>query len=114
MIRCAGFTQASSAITLAVALLFSIGVKADDQIPHLRKIYEDCVVRAVGSHATAIRKARIDVSAATELAFQACQNEEQAVIAHLRAAGTTQVTADKALQGFKLRLQRTIRKAFLD
>ena len=108
----AGLTLVSFVVALALALFFSIQARADDQIPQLRKIYEDCVFRAVGSQAAANPKARFDPSAATELAFQACQPEERAIVANLYAAGVTAMTAEKALRGFKLRIQKTVRELF--
>ena len=107
-----GLTLAAFVLGLALALFFNIQAKADDRIPQLRKIYEDCVFRAVGSQAAANPKARFDPSAATELAFQACQPEERAIVANLYAAGVTAVTAEKALRGFKLRIQKTVRELF--
>ena len=56
----AGLTLVSFVVALALALFFSIQARADDQIPQLRKIYEDCVFRAVGSQAAANPKARFD------------------------------------------------------
>jgi hypothetical protein len=92
------------------ALALSVESNANDRTPQLRKVYEDCVLRAVRSH-NANPRFTGDTSEATELAFQVCQSEERAIIAHLYAAGVTQITAEKALYAFKLRLRRTIRKA---
>ena len=110
--RGVGFFIGLTFLIAALAMIcVSIRVKADDGIPQLRTIYENCVFRAVSSQ-LANRRTMVDSSAMTELAFQVCQSEERAIIAQLYAAGVTPVTADKALRGFKLRLQKTIRKVF--
>ena len=107
-----GFFIGLTFLIAALAMIcFSIRVKADDGIPQLRTLHENCVFRAVSSQ-LANRRTAVDSSAMTELAFQACESEERAIIAQLYAAGVTPVTADQALRGFKLRLQKTIRKVF--
>ena len=52
----------------------------------LRKGYQDCVYDSVASQVkTSFRI--LDPSAVTELAFQACLTEEQAILADANAAG---------------------------
>jgi len=90
-------------LVLISTLAATVGSKADDLLPQLRKGYEDCVYRSVrqqGARAT---------SDAFELAFQACRSKEQAIIEHLSALGMASTTIDKALQAFKLRLRKTAR-----
>jgi hypothetical protein len=48
-------------------------------------------------------------SNAIELAFQACQSDERAIVERLSAVGMAPATAEKALRAFKLRLQKSVR-----
>lgn len=100
-----------AAFVLLSALAFSVESNANDRIPQLRKIYEDCVFRVVRSH-NAKSGCAGDTSEATELAFQVCHREEREIVEQLFAAGMAPVTVDKALLAFKRRLQQTIRKVF--
>jgi hypothetical protein len=93
------------------ALAFSVESKANDRIPQLRKIYQDCVFRAVRSKNANPGYAG-DTSEAIELAFQVCYREEREIVEQLLAAGMAPVTVDKALGAFKRRLHQTIRKVF--
>lgn len=93
------------------ALASSVESNANDRIPQLRKIYEDCVFRAVRSQNAKPGYAG-DTSEATESAFQVCHREEREIVEQLSAAGMTPVTVDKVLLAFKRRLQQTIRKVF--
>jgi hypothetical protein len=93
------------------ALAFSVESNANDRIPQLRKIYEDCVFRVVRSQNANPGYAG-DTSEATELAFQVCHREEREIVEQLFAAGMAPVTVDKALRAFKRRLHQTVRKVF--
>jgi hypothetical protein len=92
------------------ALAFTVESNANDRIPQLRKIYEDCVFRVVRSQNAPGYAG--DTSEGTELAFQVCHREEREIVEQLFAAGMAQVTVDKALLAFKRRLRQTIRKVF--
>jgi hypothetical protein len=91
------------------ALAFNVESNANDRIPQLRKIYEDCVFRVVRLQSAKPGYAG-DSSETTELAFQVCHREEREIVEQLFAAGTAPATVDKALLAFKRRLQQTIRK----
>jgi hypothetical protein len=78
----------------------TVGSKADDVLSQLRKGYEDCVYRSVRQQGAG------GTSKAFELAFLACQSQEQAIIEHLGALGMAPATTFKALQAFKLRLRK--------
>jgi hypothetical protein len=96
-------------LVLALAFYYNIRVQADNRTAELRKSYQDCIFGAAGSQA---KHHRVEAtsSEATVLGFQACQAEEQAILAHLYAAGVTPVTANKALTAFKLKLKQTVGK----
>jgi hypothetical protein len=94
--------QRFAVLVLLFALIGSIGSKADDLLPQLRKSYEDCIrhtVRLQGLGST---------SEAIDLAFQACQSQEQAIIERLATLGMAPATTFKALQAFKLRLRKAL------
>ena len=88
---------------LVLTFAVTVGSKADDQLLHLRKGYEDCVYRSVHLQGTG------GTWEAFELAFLTCQGKEQAITEHLAALGMAPATIDKALQAFKLRLRKTVR-----
>src|SRR6516164_5741596 len=95
-------------------LLFVLSAQTrgeDTKITQLRKMYQDCVYDAVASE---IRSSghQINPSAATELAFQACLTEEQAILAYVYAAGVTQVQANQVMSSFRLSLKQTVRDIF--
>lgn len=94
--------QRFAAIAMLFALACNGGIKADDLLPRLRKDYEDCVYRSARSQGAS-------TSDGIELAFQACQSNEQAIITHLTALGMAQATVEKTLKAFRLRLQKTLR-----
>ena len=73
----------------------------------LHKLYQACVTDAVRSNL--LRAPDTNPSAATELAFQACKTEEQAILADAEAAGVTSAQANQVIVGFKLNLKQTIR-----
>jgi hypothetical protein len=96
--------QRTLCFAVVVALvLANVGSKADDLLSQLRKRYEDCFHRAVRLRGVS------PTSNAIELAFQACQSDERAIVQRLSAVGMAPATADKALQAFKLRLQKSVR-----
>ena len=51
-----------------------------------------------------------DVNLAIEAAFQACQTEEQAILADANAAGVQVVQTNQAIASYKLSLKQSIRK----
>jgi hypothetical protein len=75
----------------------------------LRELYQSCVIDFVASNT---RRNGVDLnpSMATEMAFQACSTEEQAILADAYAAGVSSVQANQVITGFKLSLKQTIRK----
>jgi hypothetical protein len=95
-------------LVLILAIFLSIKAYAQDQrISQLRKAYQDCVHEAVASQISAGQV--INASAAIELAFRACDTEEQAIRAHVSAAGVSAVDANQTITGFKLSLKQTVR-----
>jgi hypothetical protein len=96
-------------IVLMLAIFISVkGYAQDPRITQLRKAYQDCVYDAVASQ---IRAGQMNnASAAIELAFQACATEEQAILAHVYAAGVSVVDANQTITGFKLSLKQTVRE----
>ena len=83
----------------------------EGRITRLRKLYQKCVLDSVASEAKTA-SGEINPSAVTELAFQACRTEEQAILAEAYAAGLTPVQASQAMSDYKLSLKQSIRKAF--
>jgi hypothetical protein len=94
--------QRFAVLVLLFALIGSIGSKADDLLPQLRKNYEDCIHRTVRLQGPG------STSEAIDLAFQACQSQEQAIIERLATLGMAPATTFKALQAFKLRLRKAL------
>jgi hypothetical protein len=96
-------------IVLMLAIFISVkGYAQDPRITQLRKAYQDCVYDAVASQ---IRAGQMNnASAAIELAFQACATEEQAILAHVYAAGVSVVDANQTITGFMLSLKQTVRE----
>jgi hypothetical protein len=83
------------------------------RMAQLRKIYQSCVIDAVASN---VRHGGADLnpSLATEMAFQACNTEEQAILADAYAAGVSPVQANQVITGYKLSLKQTIRKTLAE
>jgi hypothetical protein len=109
MNRSSLITLVGFGIVLILAIFSSVNGHAQDQrITQLRKAYQDCVYDAVASQ---IRAGQMNnASAAIELAFQACATEEQAILAHVYAAGVSAVDANQAITGFKLSLKQNVRE----
>ncbi|MEH2543219.1 MULTISPECIES: hypothetical protein [unclassified Bradyrhizobium] len=95
--------QRFAALVLLFALIGNVGSKADDLLPQLRKSYEDCIHRTVRLQGLG------STSEAIDLAFLACQSQEQAIIERLAALGMAPATSFKALQAFKLRLRKAVK-----
>jgi hypothetical protein len=94
---------------LILAIFLSVkGYAQDQRLALLRKGYQDCVYDAVASQ---IRAGQTNNASATvELAFQSCATEEQAIRAHVSAAGVSPVDANQAITGFKLSLKQSVRE----
>jgi hypothetical protein len=77
----------------------------------LLKMYRECVIDAIK---TQVRNSHSELnpSAATELAFQACRTEEQAILSHASAGGVTPNQANQVVTNYKLSLKQQVRKAF--
>jgi hypothetical protein len=77
----------------------------------LLKMYRECVIDAIGSQ---LRNSsgEVNPSAATEVAFQACRTEEQAIFAHASAGGVAPAQANQAITEYKLGLKQQVRKLF--
>jgi hypothetical protein len=102
-------TSIGFVIVLSIALFLSTkGNSQDARITQLRKGYQECVYDAVASQLKGNSQV-INASAATELAFRACSTEEQAILAHVYAAGVSQTDANQVITSFKLSLKQTVR-----
>jgi hypothetical protein len=101
----------SMVIVLLWALIWSATGSAQEnsKFAQLLKLYRECVFEFVSSQ---VESSRIppNGSAATELAFQACRTEEQAILAYASAGGVTAAQANQAVTDLKLNLKQTIRK----
>jgi hypothetical protein len=88
-------------IVLIFELFLSVrGYAQDQRITQLRKVYQECVPEAVASY---INAGQVNhASAAIELAFRACDTEEQAIRAHVSAAGVSIADANRTITSFKL------------
>ena len=103
-------------IGLAIVLLWALAwsatssAKETSRTAQLLKLYNDCVFDFVISQIE-VSNTRPNGSATTELAFQACLTEEQAILAHASVVGVTAVQANQAVSNLKLDLKQRIRKA---
>jgi hypothetical protein len=107
--------QAATVLLLPPMLFYSVlgWAETPDRMAQLRKIYQSCVIDAVGSN---VRHggAELNPSLATEMAFQACKTEEEAILADAYAAGVSPVQANQVITGYKLSLKQTIRKTLTE
>ena len=104
---------ASASLILLPILIWSELTWAEDRMAQLRKLYQSCVIDAVASN---VRHGGPDLnpSVATEMAFQACNTEEQAILADASAAGVSPVQANQVITGYKLSLKQNIRKTLAE
>lgn len=102
-------------VILAWAVLWSATGRAqqDGRTAQLIKMYSDCVFDAVRSQLQNA-SVKIEPSATTELAFQSCRTEEQAILAQGATGGVTTTQANQAIIGLKLSLKQRVRKVFAD
>jgi hypothetical protein len=105
------FAHLGALALLGTALSSDAAAEADTKMAKLRKMYQACVVDSVKS---AVRRGVADNNAAIELAFQACQTEEQAIVADANAAGVSPAQTNQVITGYKLTLKQTIRKLLVD
>jgi hypothetical protein len=79
----------------------------------LLKMYQECVFDTVKSQ---VRNngASINPSAASEVAFQSCRTEEQAISAHASVGGVSQVQANQVITDYKLKIKQQVRKMFAE
>jgi hypothetical protein len=89
----------------------SAAAEPDTSMAKLRKMYQACVADSVKA---GIRRGATDYNAAIELAFQACQTEEQAIVADANAAGVSPAQTNQVIIGYKLALKQTIRKLLVE
>jgi len=94
------------------ALFWSASGSAEEgKTAQLLKMYQECVFDAVASQVKN-GSAEVNPSAATEVAFQACRTEEQAIFAHASAGGVSASQANQVITDYKLSLKQKIRKVF--
>ena len=87
------------------------GSGEEGKTAQLLKMYQECVFDAVASQVKN-GSAEVNPSAATEVAFQACRTEEQAIFAHASAGGVSASQANQVITDYKLSLKQKIRKVF--
>jgi hypothetical protein len=109
MIRPTRITFLGMLIVLAFPSTSAKAQQQDGRTAQLLEMYKDCVFDAVASQIKS-SGAGINGSAATELAFQACRTEEQAILLHALSGGVTPAQADQAVSNYKLSLKQSIRK----
>jgi len=102
-------------IVLLWALLLGATGRAQEnsKTAQLLNLYKECVLDAVRSQVKNSVSA-INPSAATEVAFQACRTEEQALFAHASAGGVSQTQANEVITDYKLKIKQQVRKVFAD
>jgi hypothetical protein len=77
----------------------------------LLKMYQGCVFDSVAAQ---IAKGNLDPSAISELAFQACRTEEQAILAQATAGGVGSTQANQAMIELRLSMKQRVRKIIAD
>jgi hypothetical protein len=79
----------------------------------LLAMYQECVVEDIKSQ---IRNSRtlLNPSAASEIAFQSCRTEEQALFAHASTGGVSQSQANHVITDYKLNIKQQVRKIFAE
>ena len=82
-------------IVLIWAFLLGAATRAEEnsKTAQLLTLYKDCVLGTLKSQVKN-SFALVELSAATEIAFQACRTEEQALFAHASAVGVSQAQAN--------------------
>lgn len=100
-------------VLFAVAVLASTSALANPETAGmLRKEFDNCVYAAVGKQWKA--NPQIDSSLATEMGFQSCATEEQAMAALLYSTNTPANQVNAAIVGVKLQVKRTVREIMAD
>jgi hypothetical protein len=96
------------------ALFWSASESAEEgKTAQLLKMYQECVFDAVASQVKN-GSAEVNPSAATEVAFQACRTEEQAIFAQAAAGGVAASQANQVITDYKLSLKQKIRNVFVN
>jgi hypothetical protein len=100
---------------LVLALFWSATGRAQQEgrTSQLLKMYQECVFEVVKLQVRSSGSA-INPSAASEVAFQSCQTEEQALFAHASAGGVSQAQANQVITDYKLNIKQQVRKIFVD
>jgi len=100
-------------LVLALALFWSATgrTQQEGKTAQLLKMYQECVFDAVKSQVRNSGLA-INPSAASEVAFQACRTEEQAIFAHASAGGVSPSQANQVITDYKLSIKAQVRKIF--
>ena len=101
-------------IVLIWAFISSLAGHAQEssRTARLLKMYQECILDAVKSQIKSTPA--INASAATEVAFQACRTEEQALFMHASAGGVSQIQANQVITDYKLEIKQQVRKVFAD
>jgi hypothetical protein len=100
-------------VFLIPAVLFSTSAFANPELARqLRGEFDNCVYASVGKQWQANPK--IDSSLATEMGFQACSTEEQAISALLYSTNTPAPQVNAAIVGIRLQVKRTVREIMAD
>jgi hypothetical protein len=97
---------------MLIVLFWSASGRAEEgKTAQLLKMYQECVFDTVASQVKN-SSAEVNPSAATEVAFQACRTEEQAIFAHASAGGVAASQANQVITDYKLSLKQKVRKIF--
>jgi hypothetical protein len=102
-------------LVLISALVWSGTGRAQQEgkTAQLLKMYQECVFDVVKSQVRNSGSA-INPSAASEVAFQSCRTEEQAIFVHASAGGVSQSQANQVITDYKLNIKQQVRKIFAD
>ena len=109
-----GNTLLRMLLVLVLVLWSATGrTQQEGKTAQILKMYHDCVFDAVKSQ---VRNSglTIDPSAATEVAFQSCRTEEQALFAHASSGGVSHAQVNQGVTSYKLEIKQRVRKVFAD
>jgi hypothetical protein len=102
-------------LALLTALFWSATGRAQQEgkTAQLLKLHRACVFDVIESQLRSSGSA-VNPSAASEVAFQSCRTEEQALFAHASSGSVSQVQANQVITDYKLEIKQRVRKIFAD
>lgn len=95
----------------ALSLVVCVPARGDDgTMAQLRKEFDNCVYGSISSQITQNRK--VEPGLATEIAFQSCLTEEQAMTGYAIGLGIPTYQLVPVLAGVKRQIKNTVRDIF--